>query len=230
MHKYLVFDLDGTLSQIGKGIASGNIKKLKRLEDAGYRIVVCSGKPAFYLCGFMRQVGLEAPIIIGENGGTIQFGVKLPPKKFLTHPCTEKAKEQLKNIMRKIEAACPGIWFQPNNTAVTPFFREVADLDRIKTVVEENLPKLSELTVYPQAECYDFTPKNISKGSGLELLACSEKADAKDFIAVGDGINDISMFEFSDISIKIGSKLGYDTDYSFENISEALDLIIYKRL
>ncbi|MBQ3002547.1 MAG: HAD hydrolase family protein, partial [Clostridia bacterium] len=51
MHKVLVFDLDGTLAELGKGITQENIQKLFQLESMGYRIAVCSGKPTYYLCG-----------------------------------------------------------------------------------------------------------------------------------------------------------------------------------
>jgi len=57
MHKVLVFDLDGTLAPISKGKTSKDIEKLKRLEKEGYKIGICSGKPTYYLCGFI--VGLS---------------------------------------------------------------------------------------------------------------------------------------------------------------------------
>ena len=66
--KLIVFDLDRTLADIGAGILPADIEALKALERKGARIAICSGKPTYYLCGFMRQVGLEQPILVGENG------------------------------------------------------------------------------------------------------------------------------------------------------------------
>jgi HAD superfamily hydrolase (TIGR01484 family) len=80
MHKLLVFDLDGTLAEIGKGMLPEDVAEFHRLERCGYRIAICSSKPVCYLCGFMRQVGLKDPILIGENGAVFQFGVELPPR------------------------------------------------------------------------------------------------------------------------------------------------------
>ena len=51
MHKLLVFDLDGTLAQIGKGMLPADADKLIELEQMGYKIAICSGKSGFYLCG-----------------------------------------------------------------------------------------------------------------------------------------------------------------------------------
>ena len=70
MHRLLVFDLDGTLAQVGKGMLPEDIEKLLSLEKEGYTIVICSGKPSYYLCGFARQIGLANPILVGENGAT----------------------------------------------------------------------------------------------------------------------------------------------------------------
>ena len=75
MKKIYAFDLDNTLCPIGKPLATETVKGLTMLERQGGRIAVCSGKPTYYLCGLMRQIGLRAPILVGENGGVIQFGV-----------------------------------------------------------------------------------------------------------------------------------------------------------
>ena len=105
MIKLVVFDLDKTLAELGKGVTPENIKQLKQLEEKGVRIAICSGKTVYYLCGFMRQLELEHPILIGENGAVIQFGVDLPPKnyyKFLS------GDSEVKAVMRKIEADIKG--------------------------------------------------------------------------------------------------------------------------
>ena len=82
MYRLVVFDLDKTLCPLGKGIADENLAMLRALEKTGVRIAICSGKPTYYLCGLMRQVGLERPVLVGENGAVIQFGVDLPPREY----------------------------------------------------------------------------------------------------------------------------------------------------
>ena len=67
MHSVLVLDLDGTTAPIGRPASARTVKLLKKLERKGYRIVFSSGKPAFYLCGFVRQLGLQEPVLIGET-------------------------------------------------------------------------------------------------------------------------------------------------------------------
>lgn len=230
MHKVLIFDLDGTLAKIGKPIEQEDIERLKNLYKIGYQIAVCSGKPIYYLCGMFRQTGLEQMIFIGENGAAIQHGVELPPKRFLFHQYSKKAKKQLNDIRIIIEERCEAIWFQPNDVGVTPFPSKPEDFSTIERIIDENKDNLDEIEIYPQIDCFDFTPKNISKASGIALFAETNGFTAKDFIAIGDGINDIPMFEFADISISIGEKMKDKTDFCFEHISDALDFIINKKL
>ena len=61
MIKLIVFDLDSTLAPVGKGMLPETIKGLKEIEKAGIRIAICSGKPTFYTCGFLRQIELDHP-------------------------------------------------------------------------------------------------------------------------------------------------------------------------
>ena len=56
------------------------------------------------------------------------------------------------------------------------------------------------------------------------------KERKNDFVVVGDGINDVPMFEFADVSVGIGGKLEYETTYSFEKIGDALEKLLCKEI
>jgi HAD superfamily hydrolase (TIGR01484 family) len=223
MHKLLVFDLDGTLAEIGKGMLPEDVAEFHRLEKSGYRIAICSGKPVFYLCGFMRQVGLKDPILIGENGAVFQFGVELPPRVYYRYPCTETVRRQLRKMREMIDEACgEDVWYQPNDVALTPFPKNDAAFDLIQELIDTHIEELSGLHVYRHSDSFDIIPGNINKFSSLELLTQSLSITSGQVIAYGDWTNDIPMFEFADMSVKIGRRLKYETDLTYDTIGEAL--------
>lgn len=240
MHKLLVFDLDGTLANVGKSMANADVEKLIELEKAGYTIAICSGKPSYYLCGFARQLGLREPILIGENGATFQFGIELPPKRYEVYPYSESARTQLDMMRALIDRECRDkVWYQPNEVGLTPFPKDAETFEIIQKLIDDRAALLDELLVYRHIDSFDLTPKNINKFNGLDYLTKLLNLEAKDVIAVGDGVNDIPMFEFADLSLGIvgtrklqvsyGSIVDY-ADYTFATTGEALDFISEKKL
>ena len=226
MKKLLVFDLDGTLCPDDKPMKFEDVEALRNLERDGCKIAVCSGKPVHYLCGFMRQVGIEEPILAGENGGIIQFGIVMPCDRVYHYPVSDEASRQLAAVKSCIDSLAaekyaPGdLWFQPNEVEVTPFVKEGSMLDDIAGAIDKL--DLSSINVYRFSDCFDFIPDNISKGNCLKYLASILGIDPADTIAFGDAVNDVSMFEAAGVSVKIGRSLEYEADYCFDTIGEAL--------
>ena len=65
------------------------------------------------MCGLFRQVGLKNPILIGENGASMQFGVNLPPKFFYQYPIDESTKNNIEFFKNLIANKYPNAFFLP---------------------------------------------------------------------------------------------------------------------
>lgn len=227
MHKLLVFDLDGTLAPVGKGALPETIEKLKALENTGHRIALCSGKPTYYLCGILRQWELKKPIMIGENGGVFQLGVDLPPVEFKIFPYSDLAKKQLRLLRERIDSHWEApLWYQPNEVAVTPFPYDDACFEYIQSILDRYPEDLTELAVYRHGDCFDILPKSINKAEGIAYFVSSIGLTPKDVVTVGDGVNDLPMFEYADLSLGIGQGVAGKATLSFETIVEALDYLL----
>lgn len=225
MIKLIVFDLDNTLAPVGKGILPETIEKLKEIEKSGIRIAICSGKPTFYTCGLMRQVGLADPVLVGENGAVIQFGVDLPPRRYEVQSYSKEAKETICFLRGKIEELLPHVWFQPNEVGLTPFLTKQEEFDVINKCLEDYKDQVNDVIVYEQFDCFDITPNGITKKSGIEKLANMLDVLPEEMIAVGDGINDYPMFEFAGTALGVNVKEADKVDKNFASIIEALTYI-----
>ena len=210
-HKILVFDLDGTLCQLGKGMHPEDAALLRQLEEKGHTIVVCSGKTTYYLCGFLRQVGLKDPIMVGENGCAVQFGIDLPPRRYAQYPVDPTQKKLLVRLREEIDEICGDrIWYQPNEVQLTPFPKDEETFGTIRQILEKHGEELRDLQIYEQNDCFDIVPAGINKKNGLIFLSSMLEMDSSQFLAVGDGVNDIPMFEFADFSILIRAENGFE--------------------
>jgi len=226
MIKLIVFDLDGTLAALGKGIEPQNLALLRALEEAGARVAICSGKPTYYLCGFMRQVGLKVPILVGENGAVIQMGVDLPPREYFVAPYSDAAKRSIRLLRGRIEEAVPGMWYQPNEVGLTPFPRNDAEFDAVQGVIDALKAEIADVIVYRHCDSFDITPEGITKKSGLARLGKLLGISAEETVAVGDGVNDYPMFEYAGHSVGVNVKAASRVDVNFTGIGEALQYLL----
>lgn len=225
MIKLVIFDLDNTLAPVGKGTPQEVVERLRKIAESGVRIAVCSGKPTFYSCGFVRQMEIQNPILIGENGAVIQFGIDLPPVKYEIQFYSQEAKETLRFLRGKIEELLPDVWFQPNEVGLTPFLTKAEEFEVIRNCLQEYSEYINDVIVYEHPDCFDITPNGITKKSGIARLANILKVRPEEMIAVGDGINDYPMFEFAGMSLGIRVKEEDKVDKNFDSIIEALEYI-----
>jgi len=226
MIRLIVFDLDGTLAQLGRGILPEDLALLHRLEDAGARIAICSGKPTYYLCGLMRQVELRAPVLVGENGAVIQLGVDLPPKDYFVASYSPGAKRSLRLIKDMLEATAPDMWYQPNEVGLTPFPSDESGFDVIQACLDTLAPQLEDLIIYRHCDCFDIMPDGITKKSGLERLGKLLGISPEETAACGDGVNDYPMFEYAGLSVGVNVKEPDRVDRNFDSVNEALTFLL----
>ncbi len=226
MVKLAVFDLDNTLAKIGKGISYGDIELLRELEQKGVRIAICSGKPAYYLCGFLRQVELREPILIGENGATLQFGVDLPPRESRILPHSDQAKRTIAFLKTVFDAALPDLWYQPNQVGLTPFPAKSEEFDEIEVLLHKHSSEIRDVTIYRHIDSFDIIPNGINKYAGVAYLGELLGISREETVAVGDGVNDYPMFDYAGHAVGVRVADESKVDRNFESITEALEYLL----
>ena len=228
MIKLAVFDLDNTLAKLGEGIKRADIELLKKIEEKGVQIAICSGKPVDYLCGFLRQVELNSPILIGENGAVIQFGIDLPPKRYEKLSYSKIAKESIQYMREQIDALFEDMWYQPNQVGLTPFPKSQEEFVKIEKLLEISQEHLQEVEIYRHVDCFDIIPQGINKQSGLAHLCKIIEISPEEMLAVGDGVNDYPMFAFAGFALGVNVKDAERVNKNFESVTLALEYILTK--
>ena len=229
MHRFIVFDLDDTLAAVGKPVLAENVALLHQLQAQGRQIVLCSGKPVYYLCGLCRQLGLPDAILIGETGAVIQGGSALPPRFHIKNNICPEALAQMDLVREALSPYAARLWYQPNEVVLTPFPRDPEMFTILEEITCALTPALTALDIYRQVDCIDFIPKGTSKMSGLQALAREFGASPRDFLVVGDGENDVPMFQYADYSICIqhlGCQVAHLASNACATLQEVLEFIL----
>lgn len=223
--KLLVFDLDSTLAPVGKPMIDEDLKCLKSLGELSIPIAIASGKTCDYLCGFLRQIGLKDPIMIGENGAMIRYGVDLPPKEYYQVPMKEEAVKSLKRIREILDEKFPDLWYQPNQTQVTPFPKEESRLDEMEEYIRQHENELMGIVVHRQSDCFDFVPEGMDKAVGISFLLKKMGLSWENVMVIGDGVNDYGMFEKAGIALGVRVKEEYRVTRNFNSTGDMLKYV-----
>jgi len=223
MISLIVFDLDGTLAAPGEALPEEEFSLLRRLREKGVRLALSSGKPCFYLCGFARQLGWKDALLVGENGAVLQEGVSLPPKRILRYPIPEVTKRALDRIRLRMEKEFGDrIWYQPNESALTPFPAYAEDFPPLRHLLEEEISPEEALSVYEHPDCFDVVYSRLSKASGVSLIERATGISPENMVAVGDWTNDYPMFEAVGYSVGIHLPEPERASICVANLKEAL--------
>lgn len=202
--KMLVFDIDGTLCDLNRGVDERLTKILSRLSQT-HTVVFASGKPVGYVAGFVRQLNLHSAVLVGENGGTTMFSHTFPPIDYLQIDVPSAVLKLFDTIRNGyVDEFGTAIWFQPNDVNLTIFpvkNTSVADVHRYAKQYESGA-----IDIYYHSDCVDFVPKGFDKGTAIEALL--EKLDygKQDLYVFGDGDNDRSMLVKTDNSVVVNNK------------------------
>lgn len=215
--KLMVFDVDGTLSEHGTAIPEEVAEQLRRYEQSGLMIGICSGKPAYYLAGLARGMGLKKAQIIGENGGVI-FNAATLEESYIVNRLPV-----LDEIEKKAVADFKDkIWIQPNRIALTIFPKNQQEVPHLAEYIREMLtPIEKEVVMYVHVDAIDIVPVGVDKGAALKKLAKELQIEKENILAFGDSANDLPMFRESGKVVMIGQRIEYPNAVSFESIQEA---------
>lgn len=189
--KAIVADIDGTITCEKRELHLGAVKKIRTLK---LPFVLATGNILCYARTTSRLIGLDGAVI-AENGGaiTIRFDLRGTFEESLEE--CEKAYSFLSEYFKL--------------TKLDPLYRktEIAlrrdfDLEKARALLKtQNL----DVEIIDTKYAIHIKSPKINKGAGLHKLAGMMGLKPKDFVAIGDSVNDVEMFEVSGFGIAVAN-------------------------
>ena len=215
--KFVVSDLDGTLLQPNHLVSDYTIKAIKKLIDKNVDFVIATGRGKQGVQHILNQLKMDVYLICNNGAniynkeGKIIFEGIIPPEissnilktikendlfysafreEIFYRDKDDKASYSSRKLFKEQVIQnldnCPDL----NKIIVTNDNPEV--IIKINDILREKYDSLVEITI-SQPTCMDISPKGCTKGTALKQLAQIFKVTTQDFMAFGDGENDLEM-------------------------------------
>lgn len=221
----IALDIDGTLVHDDGFLSPEVVREVQRVRALGHEIVVATGRSATNAIPVVRELGIDAGFVVCSNGAvTVEVDptdvqgyrphevITFEPAKVLT-----KLIETLPNAHFAVEDVDGSYRFHK------PFPAYALGEKNIETPLEELMahPVSRVVVLSPEHDAEEFvdliagiglhsvtyaigytawldiSPEGITKGSALEKLRERHGIHPHQTIAVGDGRNDLAMFEWA---------------------------------
>lgn len=115
--KVLFFDIDGTLIDNGKGVCdipTGVKRAFKRLQEAGHRLMISSGRPKAMLHEKILEAGFDGYVL--ANGGYVEIDGESIYEERMDYDALKKVIALLK------EMGCDYMWKRQSTSIWTRLF------------------------------------------------------------------------------------------------------------
>ena len=233
MPKLLISDVDGTLVRDDKSLSDRTEQAIKRLRKAGVAVSLISARPPSGMYWIAERLGIEGPMG-AFNGGTLFMADRaITCAQRLNAGVAEQILAMLESEGVEPWVFAEGKWMarreetphasserQSANiepTLCKDFSGHLIPADKIVGVSDDHahLARLEretcdrfghEATIKRSQPYYlDFTAPKANKGEGVAAIARAFGVSLADVLVIGDGHNDVAMFERAGDSVAMGN-------------------------
>ena len=227
--KHVFFDIDGTLWDFRSIIPESTARAVKLLRENGHKAYICTGRTRGYITKpNLLSLGFDG-IVSGlgtrvEEGGDVLFEYLIPSE------LATRTVDTVKRFGFRAILEGPEFLYMDYDEFKDDIYgkKVMRDLAERRKSLSDNygswvISKLScDMTDCDKHSCYkllendfdfvehndvvvEMVPKGFSKGTGIRKLCELKGIDIADTIAIGDGANDIDMFEVAGFSVAMGN-------------------------
>ena len=232
-YKLLALDIDGTLLNDSRQISDENVSAIKRAIDSGVHVTLCTGRPIQGVKKLVDTLGIKAPVItyngaeiVDPTSNKILFKTQLLPCDAVK--IVELGKKKNTTLIVWSQGRLYGY---PMNDRVEDYKQiatiEPKPLEDITTLANDGITKIiwydtidgvahfkdelkdeefSSVTYCTSNPKFlEFFNRQVSKKTAIESLCGLLGISKEETVAIGDGYNDVPMFEGVGLSIAMGN-------------------------
>ena len=233
--RLVAIDVDGTLLDSTHRLSSGNRQALHAALAAGVHITLATGRQYVYIAPLVAELGLHSPqitssgavITLPASGEMLHAdriaredaaeAIRLGEELGITLVVVQNGKTYARAINADIEHM---LTYGDPRPHVAPDLLATLDLpptnikaiayrqDELYARAEAEFQRAlgSRLNIFRSVPYYlEFSPKSISKGTALRRVADYVGIAQSEILAIGDGHNDIAMFEAAGLSVAMAN-------------------------
>jgi 5-amino-6-(5-phospho-D-ribitylamino)uracil phosphatase len=229
-------DIDGTLVHDDGYLSLEVVKEVKRVKDLGHEVIIATGRAAANAVPVVKDLGFEQGYVVSSNGAvTVELDTSHPRGFQMTDVVTFDPAEILVQLIEHLPEAHFAVEDVDGSYRFHRPFPSYALGDQNYETPLEDLMKqhVSRVVVLsPQHDVEEFmslvasiglasvsyaigytawldiSPKGVSKASALEVQRQRLGIASEQVLVMGDGRNDIEMFQWAKASGGLAFAMG----------------------
>jgi Cof subfamily protein (haloacid dehalogenase superfamily) len=229
-------DIDGTLVHDDGYLSPEVVKEVKRVKDLGHEVIIATGRAAANAVPVVKDLGFEQGYVVSSNGAvTVELDTSHPRGFQMTDIVTFDPAEILIQLIEHLPEAHFAVEDVDGSYRFHRPFPSYALGDQNYETPLEDLMKnhVSRVVVLsPQHDVEEFmslvasiglasvsyaigytawldiSPKGVSKASALEVQRKRLGIASEQVLVMGDGRNDIEMFQWAKASGGLAFAMG----------------------
>jgi Cof subfamily protein (haloacid dehalogenase superfamily) len=233
-------DIDGTLVHDDGYLSPFVAKEVRRVKDLGHEVVIATGRSASNAVPVVRDIGIENGFLVSSNGAvTVEIDLDHPKGFTISNVITFDPTEVLSQLIDNLPEAhfavedvdgsyrfhrpfpSHALGDQNFETPLDELMRK--EVSRVVVLspqhdVDEFLGLISKIGLASVSYAIGYTawldisPQGVTKASALEEQRSRLGINKSQVLVMGDGRNDIEMFEWAKNSGGLAFAMGQAPD------------------
>ncbi|MCX8204523.1 MAG: phosphoglycolate phosphatase [Candidatus Nezhaarchaeota archaeon] len=200
-------DVDGTLTDESRRLAPRALEAVRKLEDAGIAVTLCTGNALCVAKTLASYLGCTGPVVC-EGGGVVEYrGVVkvLAPR--------DAALRGMEALKAKFGPLIEESWTNKYRLVDAAFTSKLS-----LGVLSEALRGIEGVKLVYTGFAYHVVDASIDKGVGLREAASMLGIDLANVVAVGDSDVDEPMLKLAGLGVALGNAPG--------RLKEVADIVV----